>query len=290
MCSTPFGVIVGFTRKRPPNWSRRRVLNAFRRHRRVHATAGRSRCAGPHGAQRLSASSSGSRHRADRLAPVRRRVLNAFRRHRRVHRRERVVPRSRVRCSTPFGVIVGFTDVTPRFVRLMTGAQRLSASSSGSLAILRPTPDDLNEGAQRLSASSSGSPSPESDRKNDRRRCAQRLSASSSGSHGTSDRPAADLDVLNAFRRHRRVHSSSCSAFVQVPLACSTPFGVIVGFTLACVDGTTGVSQLLNAFRRHRRVHAGPVGDDRRGRRVLNAFRRHRRVHVPRSCGSTRAP
>ncbi len=86
-CSTPFGVMVGFTGlETPPRVARAAVLNAFRRHGRIHSRA----------------------RRRSRQALM---VLNAFRRHGRIHR---FVPRPTWvlhACSTPFGVMVGFTGV-----------------------------------------------------------------------------------------------------------------------------------------------------------------------------------
>ena len=255
MCSTPFGVIVGFT-------------GGDGAHRFRTSSA-----------QRLSASSSGSHAAHDHLGRHQR-VLNAFRRHRRVHRR-------RSRRSRPSGGPV--LNAFRRHRRVHPGHGFMLAVYCG--------------GAQRLSASSSGSRAP-GRRSPPSTTCAQRLSASSSGSLDDGDplrrRPLRVLNafrrhrrvhrrdvghhrprhrVLNAFRRHRRVHHGAEVA-ARDRLRCSTPFGVIVGFTVGPDDHDLPEFAVLNAFRRHRRVHVPGVQVEPLAGQVLNAFRRHRRVHA----------
>ncbi len=121
MCSTPFGVIEGFTR---PYWGGRLRRSS---------------------AQRRSASSKGSQLPTTSL-PNHRLVLNAVRRHRRVKRkqyRELVLPPE---CSTPFGVIEGFTQRWGYRVGTHSSAQRRSASSKGS-----PGQLDLTSGQVKCS-------------------------------------------------------------------------------------------------------------------------------------------
>ncbi len=163
-CSTPFGVMVGFTDRRcrsilprpsgaqrlSASWSDSRlfalvdtveeqraqrlsaswsdshhrrlaryrpghaVLNAFRRHGRIH----RHRLVGRAGtivcAQRLSASWSDSHDWMMEGDPPGQ-VLNAFRRHGRIHEVSTASTLETPKCSTPFGVMVGFTHrIRPR--------------------------------------------------------------------------------------------------------------------------------------------------------------------------------
>ncbi len=207
LCSTPFGVIERFTRQSCHGYRHLEVLNAVRRHRRVHAATPRPTCRpwsraqrrsasskGSHwslyddnlnlvGAQRRSASSKGSRQERPHAA-IQAYVLNAVRRHRRVHG-NLYSPRSPIRmCSTPFGVIEAFT-----------------CQCRASMPCLW---------------------------------CAQRRSASSKGSHRGRCRARRLLCVvLNAVRRHRRVHFK-------------------LNYKIA------GPRFVLNAVRRHRRVHSWP--------------------------------
>ncbi len=84
--------------------------------------------------------------------------------------------------------------------------------------------------------------------------------------------------VLNAFRRHGRIH-----AIGGLPRPrgrkCSTPFGVMVGFTLRGA-GVRAAPRVLNAFRRHGRIHHPILPRAFGGWSVLNAFRRHGRIHT----------
>ncbi len=229
------------------------VLNAFRRHGRIHSGPARySRPKRRGGAQRLSASWSDSPvdHQVF-FGPVA--VLNAFRRHGRIHNVCSENMYTVESCSTPFGVMVGFTALRRRGRDARDSAQRLSASWSDSLE------RQVRERVRPL--------------------CAQRLSAS------WSDSPA------------------------QQPLSagpgggCSTPFGVMVGFTCGAASAPSRSRQVLNAFRRHGRIHAmtpraaepntsaqrlsaswsdSQRDDDQQynAERVLNAFRRHGRIHL----------
>ena len=275
VCSTPFGVMDGFTRQKSPsmtefpcaqrlsaswmvslmgaraNTRRHGVLNAFRRHGWFHLTPA------PHqtrstGAQRLSASWMVS-HASRFLAILDECVLNAFRRHGWFHdtRRDRdlllrvvlnafrrhgwfhglesfynlwggaVLNAFRrhgwfhypwfggksavVECSTPFGVMDGFTTTRLAPPQVLRSAQRLSASWMVSLV-----PTVADELGFRL--------------------------------------------VLNAFRRHGWFH-----------------------FVLG--DCLPDVELVLNAFRRHGWFHRAVGLRYGSGRRVLNAFRRHGWFH-----------
>ncbi len=206
-----------------------RVLNAFRRHRLGHPGREPAQLEPVRRAQRLSASSSGSlddRRPCDRDVEV----LNAFRHHRLGH------PWSAAHRPG------------------MPGAQRLSASSSGSPRSPRRS-TRTHASAQRLSASSSGSRGRGQDDPPLLAR-AQRLSASSSGARLRSVRARPDPQaVLNAFRRHRLGH----------PDPRRPP---------------SGLRRVLNAFRRHRLGHPSSARIQRH-RLVLNAFRRHRLGHRP---------
>ena len=58
----------------------------------------------------------------------------------------------------------------------------------------------------------------------------QRTKASLSGSHNPAPSPRSPAAVLNARRHHRRVHDAT-GRVVPVSPRCSTPEGIIVGFT-----------------------------------------------------------
>ena len=79
-------------------------------------------------------------------------VLNAFRRHGWFHKSEGWDERIYELCSTPFGVMDGFTPDMRRQSHGRCGAQRLSASWMVSLHYRR-IKDLRDTGAQRLSAS-----------------------------------------------------------------------------------------------------------------------------------------
>ena len=178
-------------------------------------------------------------------------LLNARGRHRRVHPQAPGRVGRAGSCSTPEGVIVGFTR------------RRFWSRSAHATA--------------------------------------QRPRASSSGSRDRVEIRRGMAELLNARGRHRRVHIPGAGGRAREPSICSTPEGVIVGFTLT-PRGPSPRAVLLNARGRHRRVHAaGPlhlggilgcstpegviVGFTarscarRRPRRLLNARGRHRRVH-----------
>ncbi len=156
------------------------------------------------------------------------------------------------KCSTPFGVMVGFTRGAVSVVIAGISAQRLSASWSDShdrLLDPRRIRDVLNAFrrhgrihgcpvepipcratcAQRLSASWSDS---RSGARSITRlaMCAQRLSASWSDSHERDRQALGRGRVLNAFRRHGRIHLTEAATPCR-SITCSTPFGVMVGFT-----------------------------------------------------------
>ena len=133
-----------------------RVLNAFRHQRMDHPERSACRspnwlCAqrlsastngslghvfddGPRGfsAQRLSASTNGSRNRDHRQRSAEP-VLNAFRHQRMDHQKDKVLRDLLVECSTPFGINEWITPERSIDNRRLTGAQRLSASTNGSL-------------------------------------------------------------------------------------------------------------------------------------------------------------
>jgi hypothetical protein len=158
-----------------------------------------------------------------------------------------------LKCSTPFGVVVGFAMVFAELWPLAASAQRLSASSSASRGSPGVSPG-RRRCAQRLSASSSASPSWKSRSSGPTPR-AQRLSASSSAS------PAPSL--------------------ARSPVTgCSTPFGVVVGFASRsrCRTAASASAQRLSASSSASR--AGLARPEQLGR-VLNAFRRRRRLRKP---------
>ena len=202
------------------------------------------------GAQRPKASSSGSRRHDGPLSP-REAVLNARRRHRRVHHPECCPVRARCgaqrpkasssgsprtpvpalmqeACSTPEGVIVGFTH---------------GADSVWQFGQMCSTPEGVIVGFTRTRWRG---PPPDCS--------AQRPKASSSGSHRVHERVRGSCRVLNARRRHRRVHAKAGPGVRRV-IECSTPEGVIVGFTGHRRDCRGRRPRVLNARRRHRRVH-----------------------------------
>ncbi len=177
------------------------AIYAFRRHRKVDGPLLRRGRSARRSAQRLSASSKGSLAGDDRLIN-KRRVLNAFRRHRRVY------PRPALPSPPP-----------------ATCAQRLSASWKGSRWSCLPL-GPMRRRAQRRSASSKGSHLPSA-------AACQRQQVLNAFRQGFTGKPCDPINkphVLNAFRRHRRVHSTMTGC--QKPSGlCSTPFGVIEGFT-----------------------------------------------------------
>ena len=249
-CSTPEGVIVGFTPAGTASAPDGNLLNARGRHRRVHtgestgrvsaAPAQRPRASSsgsprpapqacgprspaqrprasssgslaltllswraPKSAQRPRASSSGSPDEPDRPRPAQQ-LLNARGRHRRVHH------------SRP-----------PRGASSATAAQRPRASSSGSrdrtarawAAPSCSTPEGVIVGFTGPWRTTGACPA-----------TAQRPRASSSGSHLITPGRQPHPPLLNARGRHRRVHESTGASF-PFSRGCSTPEGVIVGFT-----------------------------------------------------------
>ena len=257
-CSTPFGVTVFFTPKKPAlkilAGSAQRLsasLSSSRGPRRTSATART-------GAQRLSASLSSSRVEAghyvahERLCSTPFGVTVFF-----THRPHADIAHTG-RCSTPFGVTVFFTarvadwrpatlcgcstpfGVTVFFTRTGRAAAppRRVLNAFRRHCLLHMTPmlsAPAPQGAQRLSASlSSSRPSPA--RTSARVGCAQRLSASLSSSRRAS-RPCSRRGsrVLNAFRRHCLLHAER-------------------------IDHQFARRGVLNAFRRHCLLHAGCSG------------------------------
>ena len=192
-------------------------------------------------------------------------VLNAFRRHGWFHiaRTPHHEPAS-YSCSTPFGVMDGFTF-------------HVMACCCGGVGC--STPFGVMDGFTKCRwARQCG------------RNGAQRLSASWMVSHdGVRLQPVRRL-VLNAFRRHGWFHTigesrlpwfagaQRLSASWMVSLSpasvtargqplCSTPFGVMDGFTLRQVATSASCSRVLNAFRRHGWFHRRCGGTFSRGSR-----------------------
>ena len=225
-CSTPEGVIVGFT-ARPRNV--RPHQEAAQRPRASSSgspsAASALRCASA-AAQRPRASSSGSRP-ARRRQGADRHLLNARGRHRRVHAIELADEISEDDCSTPEGVIVGFTSAVPPDAPPVRTAQRPRASSSGSRltvgalyhVVVCSTPEGVIVGfTSRARGRTAGAGA------------AQRPRASSSGSRAARGLRRAVPVLLNARGRHRRVHGVAAET-LGCRVSCSTPEGVIVGFT-----------------------------------------------------------
>ena len=279
------------------------VLNAFRRHRRVHterralrwpaltgaqrlsaSSSGSRECrerpaSAPAGAQRLSASSSGSRRRLDTRHRRRGSVLNAFRRHRRVHPAASPAPTESGECSTPFGIIVGFTPTRGRTARIApSSAQRLSASSSGSLA------DSSTADASSVTCSTPfgvivGFTRPDGVACVDLRRVLNAFRRHRRVHRRRTAPGATPVELLNAFRRHRRVHARRRRLVARRRRAAQRLSASSSGSPGSARSRRRGRHQVLNAFRRHRRVHASTAVHAEPTRDVLNAFRRHRRVH-----------
>ena len=164
---------------------------------------------------------------------------------------ERYIDRA---CSTPFGIIGRLTRLSYSSSSRITGAQRLSASSEDSRLGLRLQTDGwllcstpfgiIGRLTKTLATSGLVGLA-----------CAQRLSASSEDSLtvGTPDR--FTLDVLNAFRHHRKTHwRQEIADKAHIPV--------------------------LNAFRHHRKTHDSRRAHNRCLDRVLNAFRHHRKTHL----------
>ena len=228
-CSTPCGVTVGFTEGVIGYDAHRRLLNALRRHGRVHARAA-VRPLAHWTAQRLAASRSGSpvlgdaQQARDRLLNALRRhgrvhaelaarlalrlgLLNALRRHGRVHAGARRSAAAPLDCSTPCGVTVGFTPQVLRAAVRPPGALDCSTPCGVTVGFTsawgRPAARDRLLNALRRHG-----------------RVHAELAA----------RLALRLGLLNALRRHGRVHAGARRS-AAAPLDCSTPCGVTVGFT-----------------------------------------------------------
>ena len=257
------------------------VLNAFRRHRQGHASAGRGetllpRCSTP----------SGVIVRDTHLGPPPppdRQVLNAFRRHRQGHVGPLFLTLGQIECSTPSGVIVRDTRSSPAARCTRPGAQRLPASSSGTpvelvgfvaalkvLNAFRRHRQGHNTAslsaqyslcAQRLPASSSGTPVPHYLHPTYWAACSTPSGVIVRDTRGAVADPGGE-PVLNAFRRHRQGHTS-CRCPAWAISACSTPSGVIVRDTRPAGEVADAVVEVLNAFRRHRQGHAASFGSGR---------------------------
>ena len=249
-------------------------------------------------AQRLSASTEGSRDvqsegRHHRL------VLNAFRHQRKGHHAARSRANRSAECSTPFGINGRVTCRRPPCCCDLSSAQRLSASTEGSLACSGGGDSDrcvLNAfrhqrkghmacwfapvqtgGAQRLSASTEGSPAAGPDGRRDRvvlnafrhQRKGHVVSLALS--------PLA-TNVLNAFRHQRKGHFLSLRP-LTIGRVCSTPFGINGRVTSCTANGTLKGS-------RAQRLSASTEGSPRAnqhcesGCSVLNAFRHQRKGHM----------
>ena len=155
LCSTPFGI-----NGRNTSWLPKRP------------TA--SGCA-----QRLSASTEGTRGLATFTTKTKK-VLNAFRHQRKEHSRRGDKVCMTEMCSTPFGINGRNTTSIAAASLAVFGAQRLSASTEGTLA-----PRGFFVAA---------------------RSCAQRLSASTEGTRPRRVPAESLCGVLNAFRHQRKEH------------------------------------------------------------------------------------
>ena len=179
LCSTPFGINGGNTTGIP-------------------AAASPRRCA-----QRLSASTEGTRLDvclALSVAPV----LNAFRHQRREHGFGQNLQIATRQCSTPFGINGGNTPRPPQRPRGSTECSTPFGINGGNTT-MRGTLDRAVSGAQRLSASTEGTLVEVL--------VAHRSSVMCStpfGINGGNTSPARPLRsgfrVLNAFRHQRREH------------------------------------------------------------------------------------
>ena len=203
-------------------------------------------------------------------------------------------------CSTPEGVIVGFTAQGSATRAAKNAAQRPRASSSGSPRgpVPPPRPLRLLNARGRHRRVHPGRPGglgpaqgllnargrhrrvhPSRGRSRWPGRAAQRPRASSSGSLRRNVRPPDREPLLNARGRHRRVHPARQGRPARPRANCSTPEGVIVGFTPRTwgSPGPTAPAQRPRASSSgSRRSSARPAG--RPG--LLNARGRHRRVHA----------
>ena len=253
VCSTPEGVVVGFTlrvglasrvgaRKRSCSTPEGVVVGVHPSRPRAHRMGGRGS-----GAQRPGASLSGSqyesRHRATGASAQRPRAsLSGFTR---LGSTGGWI--SSDRCSTPHGVVVGFTIVPIRRSRRSRPAQRPRASLSGS----------------RVS------------RADDPR--ASDILLNARGRRWSGSRPfgfrAPTRDLLNARGRRCQVHPRLPGSRIEAKVSCSTPEGVVVGFTAIRLGWRNPVQPLLNARGRRWSGSRGAPALDRSASAgcVLNA-------------------
>ena len=293
VCSTPVGIKDRFTRGTRKGWLAQYVLNACRHQRSVHIHSDRRGGACCASAQRLSASKIGSHHIAigvkraqrcstpvgikDRFTPRPGRpftgaiVLNACRHQRSVHGLLTQGAVKLGKCSTPVGIKDRFTDRQLWEVRVLLGAQRLSASKIGSptdvrkvaSAALCSTPVGIKDrftrrsrrstrpqrSAQRLSASKIGSPSKAARARQKSHVCSTPVGIKDRFTR-RQVRPVARWVVLNACRHQRSVHWTG-PAGRKMHVLCSTPVGIKDRFTkLARVAPAAGVrAQRLSASK-----------------------------------------
>ena len=260
-CSTPSGVIVRDTSRRPT--SSRRSWCAQRLPASSSGTRGDRRspvdqepCSTPSGVivrdtrtgpctarRRSGVLNAFRRHRQGHVVgrgPPRglRRVLNAFRRHRQGHGSRRGDDLVAVECSTPSGVIVRDTrgpPAQPAPIRRVLNAFR----------------------RHRQGHSAAGMPYLIG-------RSAQRLPASSSGTLRKLRRTRRPPPVLNAFRRHRQGHSATQQTKAAAPIRAQRLPASSSG-TRHPRAGERPAVRVLNAFRRHRQGHLAHGRDDRVG-------------------------
>ena len=213
-------------------------------------------------------------------------MLNAFRRHGWLH-----PPGSRTRpfrstCSTPFGVMDGFTS---------------RRSSPISLAGRCSTPFGVMDGFTPRPARSAEICV----------MCSTPFGVMDGFTHLAQRRARAGVQVLNAFRRHGWFHKPTVGDLTAV-VVCSTPFGVMDGFTddrqhsrvvddacstpFGVMDGFTKLGQVNrnHRVRRAQRLSASwmvspsVLRSNLLIKQVLNAFRRHGWFHRHRARARSR--
>ena len=233
-CSTPEGILVGFTTTARGYRRAKRLLNARRHLGRVHGgTLGWVRmewvcCSTPEGIlvgfTRLPYGN-----------PKANGLLNARRHLGRVHRRWRRASGSEphlLNARRHLGRVHGHLE---RMRASWYGsAQRPKASWSGSPST-SPTTTALSTTAQRPKASWSGSRRGTSTRSSAPPTSAQRPKASWSGSSRRPRKPPSERQLLNARRHLGRVHGEDLINRASLRV-CSTPEGILVGFTSGGFD------------------------------------------------------